>query len=263
MSGLEQVLLRSGPPADLDVVALGPEVRRILRPLRPYRVLGLDKARFGDPNDGGYVCFDDFRGVDTALSLGIDHNVSWDIHVADRGLTIHQFDHTVKAPRPTDRRMMFTRKRIAVHASPETESLESIVVQHDKRLERPNIILKMDIENDEWAVFDAVSLEALSGFSQIICEMHAFEFLVYTEWRHRAARVIRKLTDNYAVVHVHANNNAATTNHGNVYVPNVIEMTFVNKRAYSLIEENDLFPGALDAPCNPGAPDIFLGCFRF
>jgi len=74
------------------------EIKDTLRLLRPHAVEGVKKLRLGSPYDGGYVVLDDFRGVDTAFSLGIEKNATWDLDVAKRGITVYQFDHTVDAP---------------------------------------------------------------------------------------------------------------------------------------------------------------------
>lgn len=125
------------------------QIRATLRLLRPYRVKGRRKARFGSPNDGGYILLDDFEGVDTALSFGIEQNIDWDLEMAEHGLTIHQFDHTVEAPAPDDRRMIFSKTMIAPTPAPGAATLEGLVELLDKGHSRPNLILKMDIEAAE------------------------------------------------------------------------------------------------------------------
>jgi len=245
---------------DLD---LQRHILGVMRLMRPHRVRGYGMRRFGSPNDGGYVHIDDFQGIDTAFSFGIFDNVSWDLEVADRGLTVHQFDHTVDAPVDNDPRLIFNRTRIATTTSGETESIPALLARHDKGRERPNILLKMDIENDEWPVFDALPPAAFGRFSQIVCEMHAFENFHDLGWRQRTARVLKKITDSHALVHVHANNYAGTTHRANVFLPNVLEVTFANRALYDLEPSDEVFPTALDAPCNRDVPDIYLGSFRF
>ncbi len=110
---LEQELREAGPPPTQDPFVMAREVRSILRMLRPHRAIGHEKVRIGSSHDGGYICLEDFVGIDTAFSFGIEQNVDWDDDVANRGLTIYQFDHTVEAPRPDDRRMIFEKKMIS------------------------------------------------------------------------------------------------------------------------------------------------------
>jgi hypothetical protein len=246
-----------------DDFELQAQVRNTLRLLRPQAVKGFRKARFGSANDGGYVHLDDFEGVDTVLSLGIEHNIDWDRDIADRGLPIYQFDYSVDAPAPNDDRMTFYKIMIGPEAGPGVESLESLVERFDKKRERPNIFLKMDIECSEWSVIEATSLEAISRFSQITCEMHYFQGLIHTGWRQICFRALRKLSKFYAPIHIHANNYANFTMIANVPVPEVLEVTFANRAIYELEESDDLFPGPLDRPCDPNRADMYLGRFEY
>ena len=244
-------------------IELHAQIRHTLRLLRPMKAKRINKARFGSPNDGGYVHLEDFTGLDTAISLGINDNISWDLEMAARGLTVYQFDHTVDDPAPEDPRMVFHKTMIAPEAGEGRDTLEAIVQRWDKGNEQPNMILKMDIEDWEWVVLEATSLEAISRFSQITCEMHYFEAIGDLRWRQLFFRGLRKLSKFYAPIHIHANNYAALSVIANVPVPNVIEVTFANRAVYEFEETDELFPGPLDAPCNNNRPDTFLGSFRY
>ena len=239
------------------------QVRSVLRFLRPQVPNGHFKTRFGRAGDGGYICIDDLDGVDVGLSLGINDEISWDRAVADRGLTVYQFDHTVDDPAPHDHRMIFEKKMIAANGGEGTEDLGHLVRLHDKGLRRPNIFLKMDIECGEWSVLNAISPQELARFSQITCELHAFQNLADLEWRQGMYRALRKLHRDYGLVHVHGNNHSGFSNINNVIVPNVIEATFANRSMYDLRDSNELFPGPMDIACDSHTADLFLGSFRF
>ena len=96
-----------------------------------------------------------------------------------------------------------------------------------------------------------------------MCELHCFEHLADPAWRRLAERVLRRLASSFAVVHVHANNFAGMSAIANVPVPHVLQVTFANKMWYSVTGTDEVFPGPLDAPCDPGRPDVCLGSFRF
>lgn len=246
-----------------DEFELQAQIRNTLRLLRPQRAVGFQKKRFGSANDGGYVLLDDFEGVDAALSLGIERNIDWDCAVADRGLRVYQFDHTVDAPAPDDPRMIFSRTMIAPEAAEGAETLESIVFRLDKGHVRPNLMLKMDIECAEWPVLEATSLDAISRFSQITCELHHFMMFAHLEWRQTFFRGLRKLSKFYAPVHIHANNYAGWVPIAGIAVPAVLEVTFANRSIYPFDTTDELFPGSLDAPCDPTRADMFLGNFVY
>jgi FkbM family methyltransferase len=265
LSRLEDRLTRDGSEVLTQTGAfeIHDEIRNILRPLRPCAVQGYNKARFGSGYDGGYVLIDDFRTVDTAFSFGVEQNASWDVEIAKRGVTVYQFDHTIDAPITDHARLIFAKKKIAAQAGLNQETLAALIEHHDKQKKSPNIILKIDIENDEWMVFDATPSELLSRCSQIVGEFHYLEGLADSDWRQLFARVLKKLSEAYAVVHVHANNHAGFSNIANVVIPNVLEITFANRTLYSFSETDEVFPGPLDEPNNPSRPDMYLGSFRF
>ncbi|PZU10039.1 FkbM family methyltransferase [Sphingomonas sp.] len=244
-------------------IELGEQIRTVLRLMKPQRALGQRKARFGRPNDGGYTHLDDFSGVNVALSLGIRDDISWDLDAANRGLRIYQFDHTVDDPAPEDHRMVFSKTMIAAQPATGCTTLESLVHEHDKGLAKPNIFLKMDIEDSEWSVIEATPQEHLGRFTQITCEMHGFENFVRSEWRQGFYRALRKLSLNYAPVHVHANNFADFGVIAGVPVANVLEVSWANRAVYDLVDTDETFPGPLDMPCWSGGPDHYLGSFRY
>ncbi len=239
------------------------EIKDVLRLLRPHAAKGYSKARFGSSHDGGYVLLKDFQGIDTAFSLGVERNACWDVEVAERGLTVYQFDHTVDAPITDHARLVFAKKRISPEAGAESESLTSLRRQHDRQNTNPNILLKIDIENDEWEVFDRTPPEILSRFSQIVGEFHYFEGLSDIHCRRLFTRVLTKLANVFAVVHIHANNCAPISNVAGLVFPNVLEITFANRSIYSFSETDEIFPGPLDAPNDPNHPDLHLGSFCF
>lgn len=251
-----------GLQADNEI-ELGQHIRTVLRLLRPKRALGMAKRRFGRRHDGGYVHLDDFDGVDTALSLGINDDVSWDCDVADRGVKIYQFDHTVEDPRPRDERMVFAKTMIAGHAAPGCETLEALVSRHDRRAAKPNLILKMDIEGSEWPVIEETSDATFGRFAQVACELHSFERFRELPWRQGFYRALRKISLSHGVVHVHANNYAGFQIIAGVPVASVLEISWANRSAYDLVETDELFPTDLDDPCHSAAPDHYLGAFLY
>jgi hypothetical protein len=87
----------------------------VLGMLRPHRAAGFSKIRVGRENDGGYVMLDDFSGVSAAYSLGIKDDVSWDLQMADRGLTIYMYDHTIDALPMSHSRLHWTEAGIQEH----------------------------------------------------------------------------------------------------------------------------------------------------
>jgi hypothetical protein len=246
-----------------DLSLFAQDTRRILRRLNPHDLLDYNKVRLGRADDGGYVCIDDFAGIDTAFSFGINDEISWDRDAADRGLTIYQFDHTVGDPAPDDARMRFEAKKIDRVSGADSAALIDLIQTHDKGRTRPNIVLKMDIEGSEWTVLEATPPEYLSRIAWIACELHYFQGLVEPVMRKRIDDGLAAIAESFAAVHVHSNVWGGYSNIANVVVPNVLEVTFANRALYRMRPSSASFPTKLDQSCDLHQPDFYLGAFEF
>ena len=122
---------------------------------------GFDKIRVGSANDGGYILLDDFDRIRTALSFGVEHNADWDCDIAQRGIMVHQYDHTIERPPLIHPLIRWEKKRIASVSGSDSESLSHIVETTDLSGRRPEAILKIDIEHAEWEVFDSTPADDL------------------------------------------------------------------------------------------------------
>ena len=106
-----EALLQFGHCRIVPVRARQDEVLAVMRLLRPQRALGTTKVRIGSEHDGGYVMLDDFQGLDRALSFGVCDNDSWDLQVAERGIPVEQFDHSVEEAPSNHELLHFHKKK--------------------------------------------------------------------------------------------------------------------------------------------------------
>jgi hypothetical protein len=249
-------------PSHLGIPEVAERVRHVLSVLRPFRLGNAVKTRLGRANDGGYVVIDDFDTVDCALSLGIDSNVSWDLAVAQRGIRVLQYDHTISGPPETHALFEFHRTRIACDGSDGTRSIEALL-RDRKAAGDQRIVLKIDIEGDEWQCLADADPALLELCPQIVCEFHHLHRLAEPEFAELAYRCFTKLCTGFFVCHVHANNCGNVYNLGNVMVPDTLEITFANRTHYQPVDSLEIFPTPIDMPNQPGRADIFLGAFRF
>jgi len=242
-----------------DADGLARDTRRILRHLSPERLVERGKVRLGNQTDGGYVCIDDFDGIDTAFSFGINDDISWDRDAAARGLHILQFDHTVADPAPDDPRMTFQPLRVGQGGV----SLADLIRAHDRGRSKPNIILKMDIEQSEWDVIADTPVELLSRLAWIVCEMHYFQGLAEPAHRDLIDRCLAKLGTVFAPVHVHGNVWGGVSNLAGIIFPDVLEISLANRTVYKTAASQEVFPTEFDRSCDETMPDLFLGTFSF
>jgi hypothetical protein len=238
------------------------QVVSILRFLEPRKVIGYNKVRVGTLGDGGYVQIDDFAGIVHAFSFGISGNDDWDLGIAERGVSVEQYDHSVDRAPSSHPLLNFHRLKISTQRAPNTATLPDLVAKYSSH-DRPDLILKIDIEGAEWDVFDAASEECLSRFSQILCEFHGLTLAKDPIVREKYRRVLEKLSKSFVAVHVHANNTGGLAVIFNVAVPRHIEITFVNRTRYELAPTHEVFPTELDVPCAPFLNEIVLGAFKY
>lgn len=236
----------------------------ILRMLRPHKVAGTRKIRLGRFFDGGYVMLDRFEGVSVAYSLGINDDVSWDLDIARRGIPLFQYDHTIDAL-PMEH-PLFHWEKVGISHVPQPElSLETLpdLIARNGHQDRTDMILKCDIEQHEWAVFEAMPNAIVRQFRQIVMEVHCLGRIADMSYAHRVRAAVENLTMHHKLVHVHANNFAPWSVVGGVPVPDVLEITLVRDDQGEFSASDEIFPGPLDMPCYTLAADHYLGRFVY
>lgn len=240
------------------------EMRRVLRLISPVAAIGAVKRRVGGPADGGYVMLDDLDAIGVCYSLGVGPDVSWDYEMAERGASVFQYDHTVEHAPATHCRFHHFRTGITHDASlaPAFKRIDAILREngHDGR---DDMTLKIDIEGHEWDSLDVLAGGTLGGFRQIVVEFHGLRLLNVESFRERADRVFSMLRQTHEVVHLHGNNYAGLFVVEGIPIADCLELTFASRRHYRFGPTNEVFPGPLDRPNDPLAPDLFLGCCRY
>ncbi len=233
----------------------------ILAKIHPYSVNGFGKIRIGSPNDGGYICIDDFSPITKCISCGIGDNDDFDLDLAERGIKVLQFDHTVDAAPSRHENLTFYKERIAAKPEDGARTLSSLAQLPNGG--EPSILLKMDIEGDEWPVFQTMPEKDLARFRQIVVEFHELQYIRNAATAEKINRVFEKLSRSFFVCHVHANNAGGIELLGGVAVPHILELTFANRHIYERIDTKELFPTVIDAPNIASKADYRLGTFWF
>ena len=112
-----------------------------------------------------------------------------------------------------------------------------------------DVILKCDIEGDEYLVIDQI-LEHSNRIQMLIFEFHWID-------KNESAFTdsIKKLQKKYEIIHIHANNHYQTLKNG---LPIILEITLLNKKFSSNKGEyvNNFPIKGLDFPNNPFLEDI-------
>jgi len=237
------------------------EVLSLLDLIRPLAMAKGTKVRVGNFHDGGYVLPDRALGCDAVLSIGVGHDVSFDLAFADRGAMVVQFDHTVEAPPSTHANFRFNKFGWGEETNGDLLSFADMrTILNAVPALRP--MLKFDVEGAEYDALAAMSDEDLAEFEVIACELHDFARLGERDVFERIKNTLEKLTPQHAPVHLHANNCGGLTLIAGVPVAGVLELTLLRRDLDAFPGASDEpMPGELDRPNNPYAPDICLRTF--
>jgi len=239
---------------------LADHIDKYLDQLNTRLVPGARLKRFGNPGDGGYLMLDQFQSNSILISVGIGNDVSFDFDLIDTigARAVLQIDHTIGIEPPRiDPRVIFIPKMMSSKDSFTSVTLEEMVRKLPADVP---LILKMDIEGSEWEVLEATSVDTLSRFDQICIEFHNFHETVKNGFDSRF-NALKKLNLVFDIVHVHANNWGKFELLANRAVPDVFEVTYVNKTLLPESLSRNLC--SLDYPNHPDRPDIRLSFSRY
>jgi hypothetical protein len=226
--------------------------------LSPFDAEGFKKLRLGNPHDGGYVFVDDLGSISQVISCGVSNDVTFDLACAELGKPVMQFDHTVAGPPVQHPKFTFRKQAIdAIGKIPNSVRLWNIVDEVGDR-SKADLLLKIDIDGDEWSTFANFPVERLKRFRQIACELHWSSRLSDPEYYSLCLRAISNIHQAFFPVHMHANNYQNFSNVLGVPMPEVYEVTFVNRDLYRPSTRQNGAPTAFDNPNDPEKPDLVL-----
>ena len=115
----------------------------------PKKVVGKKRILLGNKNegDGIYVILEDFKDIKIAYSFGISGNIQFDKALADRGIDVFMYDHTISRLPYENRR--FHWYKIGICGKQPYHNLKDLETILNKHTSEKNMILKLDVENWE------------------------------------------------------------------------------------------------------------------
>lgn len=245
--------------------ALGERTRNVLRLISPHDATDNHLCRFGRNHDGGYVLLDDILASDgIAYSFGISDDVSWDYELAERGYEVFQYDHTIENLPTIHPNFRFNKLGLCPSGQARSQMLSiDQMINRNGHAGKRNMILKIDIEGDEWEVLSAAPPDTLAQFDQIVIEYHWLDRLYEDSFYATARRALQNVRALFTPIHVHGNNHYDIKVLGGVPVPQLIEVTYVRQGIAKTAPCTRTFPTDLDQPNKFDWPDLYLGSFQF
>ena len=244
-----------------------------------------DLIRLGRDHDGGYLVPKSVvEKSDCLISLGINHDWSFDEDFLKikPNLMIHGYDHTISKRifRRNWIRCMrkfflgkaslgFVKDQYRIYVKYQSFFQENRIhfkerihnrldfpndvtpdVMFGRCLDSKNIFLKIDIEGGEYRIIDSIMKHA-----EFIVGI-AIEFHETDPYRAIFIEAIKKLQEDFAIVHIHGNNDGPLASD---LLPETLEITFVKKNLIPTNTKRFNLPiQGLDQPNNPNKPQYQL-----
>ena len=239
------------PQGDEDLALL--ELLRFILPREwsPGRFV-----RLGRESDGGYVMDCDLD-VHSAVSIGVGHDISWDQALANAGVRMCLFDHTVSGLPSKLPNSEFHRLGLGPKSEGHLRSLDDLVALARLPVGTRNI-LKIDVEGAEWDALASCDASVLMPFSQIAVELHNLDAICDAQRAETIKEALGVLTTNHIPVHMHANNYGRLFRASSYWFVDTLEMLFVSIGAEQKPPLSRKLFSQLDSPCDPRVSDISL-----
>ena len=234
------------------------------------RFAPLTKIRIGNPNDGGYVAYQEIcERAKEVYTFGVGDDVSFELDFLNRFscTKFHLYDPTITGLPVTN--PAFTFHKIGLPQAYHWPGLKDV---------KPGSLLKIDVEWCEWESLELFDVELLRKFDQILIELHLFtvddpanQYSPYftgvfkgfssginSQLFERYGKVMDKLLEHFHIFHAHPNNSLPKKRvHITPFAP-LLELSLVRKDLVGEFKEAEgPFPApGLDAPNKTDRPDI-------
>lgn len=211
--------------------------------ISPKQVFGKKRILIGEKRDGGYVLLDDFKNIKIAYSFGIEKNVIFDKALADKGIDIYMYDHTIKfLPYKNPK---FHWKKIGLcgknNNNPNMKTLEELIADNG-HINEKDMILKIDIEHWEWESIIDLKEETLNKFKYIAIEYHFKDEKVYSN-TNIYYKVLKKISKTHQSFYARCNGNKSKkVNFGNNRICHILEVSYIIKKDNIFIKDESVYP---------------------
>jgi hypothetical protein len=214
-----------------------------------------DLIRIGSKYDGGYLVPNDLKELNICYSLGVGNNSDFEDQLATKNIRSYLADYTVIGPASKNPKLHFTKKYIGTLNNGDTMRLETWI---ELNKSDDDMLLKMDIEGDEYNIIKDTPQRILIKFRILVIEFHNFELLGIENFFDIMSGAFSKIMTDFYIVHIHPNNCGGTVYFKDLLVPRVMEFTFLRKDRFLSSKSVTKIPHALDRKNCEDHVDILL-----
>jgi hypothetical protein len=226
---------------------------RLVQCLSVFENHGGKLKRFGSQFDGGYILLDLEKSYSKLISFGVGDNIDFEKSLMDCVDEIELYDHTIEALPIHLPNAKFFRIGLSQFTKDGFIDLNSVTPEGFD-----DMILKIDVEGDEWKSLAVFELESLTRYAQIVIELHDLHRIDSREKLLLYVSVLETLHHNHELVFAHANNWSPVAVINGYLIPDALEVTFVRCNLLPSGSQDRKFLDILHAPNNPKAAHIPL-----
>ena len=175
----------------------------------------INKVRIGANHDGGYVLPEQsLDECDCCLSYGLARETSFESNYCRiTKKTLFGFDASVSYSNPNFfKEYLKSYEQFKNHCDLISNKIKNL---------SPKILVKMDIEGDEWAILDGMDVDHFKSL------VHTFAIEIHLKEDTNISTLF-KLFEDFNLVHIHLNNCSKVPL--SCGTPKVLELTFINKK---------------------------------
>ena len=211
--------------------------------ISPKKVIGKNRILLGAKADGCYVLLDDFENIKIAYSFGISINIQFDKALADMGIDIYMYDHTINSlPYQNNR---FHWKKIGLCGKnrnrTDLRTLQELL-QENGHIHENNMILKMDIEKWEWESLNTLNEEILKKFKYIAIEYH-FDDESIRDNKNLYYNVLKKISKTHQSFYARCNGDRSRKiNFGHNRICHILEVSYIIKKDNVFTKDETIYP---------------------
>lgn len=230
---------------------------KLYHEIKPVSIENCNFKRFGGVADGGYLlCENLLNEIQSVYSYGIAGEDDWGCEITTKyNLPIHQYDcFDKRKPNCNQKENFHFNEECVSHKERLVE--ERIYNTFQNQIQKNSdtnkkLLVKMDIEGDEWESLAATSDEILQNIDQLAIEFHNVNTNPLAE-----LLLMKRLKKFFYIVNIHFNNYSCQYD----FYPlpsSVFQALLVNKRLGVIQTETkpETYLNPLDKPDNPNIPD--------
>ena len=206
-------------------------------------VLNKSRILLGGKRDGSYVLLNDFLNIKIAYSFGIGKAIQFDKELADKGIDIYMYDHTINSL-PFEHSKFHWKKIGICDSNSKKIMLKTIddIIAENGHTNEENMILKMDVEFMEWKILFELKQEVLKRFKYIVIEYH-FRDEKNFDNKNIYYNVLKKIYETHQAFYVRCNNiSKSKVNFGYNRICPYLEVSYIIRNDNIFIKNKAIYP---------------------